>query len=301
VFGDGKSSPDAWAKVQLQTFLPALYAQLSNGGVMKFRTGVVRAGGDEEGKTFITTTQQVAVMKQNPYLVVVDSPPRPDGTVLAYYYYPDPLHRNPALKPRVSAALWTAMEEDIAKAGTNIDAYYETEAFQTHTVQLITELILDGFRRVHGKSPAMDAGGLQIMMDLVGIHPCTDFNGRTTRFYGVVSALESRMEPPIAFMSDFDLCSSLALYGAFLKSATAAYLKLKLALTGELLTGVCNAQMPNHYAVGYWSQLATDALAPISGGKPVQFDDSDWDLIRKRRFVALMDKKLGPSWIGRNK
>jgi len=303
VFGDGKSTADAWADKMVKEFLPKLYEQLSGGGVMKFRAEEVRAGGDEEGRNFITTPTQVSVMKANPYLIVEDKT-LPDGTVTAHYYYPDPLHLNPALQSRISPALWTACQADVAavagKDEAGRKAYRDSsDSYKQNTLNLMGELIREAFKRVYGKSAAMEAGGLQIMMDLVSIHPCTDFNGRTTRFVGVVAALESRLEPPIAFMSDFDLVTDRTLYGEFLKTATAAYLRLKLALTGELLSGVCNARQPNHYGVSYWAQLPTDALAPFTGGKPVTFDASDWPIIQHRQFVALMDKKLGKTWKGR--
>jgi len=238
-------------------------------------------------------------MKANPYLTVMDSPPRPDGTVLVYYYYPDPLHLNPALQSRVSAGLWTAMQANQKEAGTDQSKWLAYEAssdsYKANTIALLKELILEAFTRVYGQSAEMDAGGLQIMMDLVSIHPCADFNGRTTRFVGVVAAIDSRLEPPIAYMSDFDIVTPRNYYGQFLRASTAAYLALKKDMTGELLTGVCNGVTPDHYHVNSWAEFSKNSLTPLTGGKAVSFDSSDYELIRTREFVNLMDRKFTPT------
>ncbi len=69
------------------------------------------------------------------------------------------------------------------------------------------ELLVDAFRTVWRKPLGSTSNefqaALQMALRMVSIHPCTDFNGRTTRFFGSLASMEANKVIQIAYMSDF--------------------------------------------------------------------------------------------------
>jgi len=55
---------------------------------------------------------------------------------------------------------------------------------------------------------------LQVPLEvaLVSVHPYSDFNGRSTRFFALLTSLDNNDKPPISFISDFDLLINPRLY-----------------------------------------------------------------------------------------
>jgi len=307
-FGDGTSA-DAWAQRQLTQVLPRLSKDLSGRpDVVPYRDEEVRAGGDMEGRTFVATPGQVKAMQANPYLVV-NAAAQPDGNYFVYYYYPDPAHLNPALKSRVSPQLWADMT-----ASTYAGA--DDPKFKAHCKQLIQDLVLDMFKRHYGQAVAISTDstvkdGLSIILDMVSIHPFTDYNGRTTRFYLAAAIFESAVKvsgawqggaAPSAFISDFDLVTPKGDYAKQVLAGTSAVANLRAAMVAEFIKAASNPSYgpPKHFDLPAWEQFPNDALAWARGSTNVAFGAGDWDTIRTRNFVPLLDSKLGKNWPTRN-
>lgn len=299
IFGDGVSDAATWAKKVVEQVLPTLYHDLS-GQDIKFRTSEVRAGGDEQGKMFATTSQQILEMKKNPYLLVGGTFEKPN--YFAYYYYPDAKHYSKLVgkKTYLSPAMELKLKDPKLQSGPL-------------TQELITDLITNMLKRIHGKPVDYDTPtgfGLRAILDLVGIHPCTDFNGRTTRFFGQVASLESGKDPAGAFMSDFDLVTDPDIYGKFLAKSTALYHDLRLAMLEEFMKKVLwdnvKADGANsYYALPEFRGLVKSLEVFLGRGKAdpskLGTDQKTMQDIEKRRFVLLLDTLAGkPDWISRN-
>jgi hypothetical protein len=305
-FGGGIGAA-AWAKKMVEETLPGIYRELSGGAELSFRTESVRAGGPigqdpanlwTTGQ-FVGTTQQVAAMQQNPYLSVeVGGPVNGDaGLVATNYFYPDPL-RISGLQKATNLISPTMLAKIQAAAGyTGASA----GSLAPDTQALMKDLLLQMFTNMYGKS-ACTAGGdfqgaLQMALNLVSIHPCSDFNGRSTRFFMLVAALEGCGNIPVSFMSDFDIVTQFSAYYRFMQDANAGYLQLKVAMIAELLSSLANNVVARQYDLPEWSTLLKTAFKSF-GTKAftTELTDAENDQVRKRDFVPLMDQWFGKTW-----
>jgi len=243
---------------------------------------------DPETGYFFATKGQVNVMKANPYLEV-DAKPFPDRVSATYakdpnafmtvYYYPDPRH-------------YKGIAKKLGPLASQLLSDYtgQEEQFKNHTQLMIRQLLVDAFTTLWNKpvgSGNLFSGGLDAMLVLVSIHPCSDFNGRTTRFYGKLAALDSGMEFDVPFMSDFDLVTPVPTYAKFLQAGTDGANKLKVAMLGELLSAAAQNRTPRHYDLPEWAAWIKQAMSIFgtknfvnTPGKGV-YTDAEADLVRR--------------------
>lgn len=310
--GDKFSDKETWAVWVVDTFLPKLYNQLS-GKTMQYRTIPVRAGGiyeqlptDPETGFFMATKGQADVLAKNSYLTVSSKPyaGSTTGQTLISYYYPDPLHG--------AAATSLQAVKDEAAATKNYTAPGSDALFASRTKFLMRELLVNAFRAVWRKpmyAPSSTAvspdfqGALQMALQMVSIHPCTDFNGRTTRFFGVLAAMEVNKAMHIAYMSDFDIVTDFTRYYSFLVSGNKAYFNLKAATLAELLHSAANGRIPQHFQLPDWDNFVSDGLITFCNKKmSSSFTNEQNELIRTRKFIEFIDQACGSTeWGGRNR
>jgi len=185
--------------------------------------------------------------------------------------------------------------------------------FQQDTKDLVVELLRELFGRHYGaatsaqESDSLDA--LSIILDLVSVHPCGDFNGRTTRFVGFLVAIEGGEPHPFqAYISDFDLMMKKSNYAKFVNAGAVAFFNLRMRQFEELLLAWTDDRMADQYSLPSsrytvggtqtdgWLTWMNEAVVPFKKDpkKPViPMGPEDWTAIEKRRFVDLMDKMLG--------
>jgi len=303
--GDSFTDKETWAVWVVDTFLPKLYNQLS-GKTMQYRTTPVRAGGiyeqlptDPETGYFMATKGQADVIAKNTYLTVSSKPyaGSTTGQYLISYYYPDPLHPGGVVLP--------ALKEEIAST-KNYTNPGSDALFAARTKWLMRELLLDSFRSIWRQPMFRGVGDfqgpLEAALRMVSIHPCTDFNGRTTRFFGVIAAMEANKAMHIAYMSDFDIVTDFSRYYAFLTAGNKAYLNLKSATLAELLHAAANGKVPQHFQLPDWDNFVSEGLSTYCNKKmSSQFSTEQNELIRTRKFIEFIDKQCGPAWGGRDK
>jgi len=150
------------------------------------------------------------------------------------------------------------------------------------------------------KGPGDIQGALFAALRMVSIHPCKDFNGRSTRFFMLLAALEGCSAVPVSFMSDFDIVTQFDSYNTFMKNADQGYAQLKIAMLSELLSSLANNVIARQYDLPEWGVFLSTALKQFGNHDFSQrFTDNELDQIRTRAFVPLMDKWFGKSWPGR--
>lgn len=164
------------------------------------------------------------------------------------------------------------------------------------TKELVTALTLDAFLSSWFKEAPDMQGLVNLMIKLVSVHPCDNFNGRSTRMMGFILGQDYNQEnPPIGFFTDFDLVMPNTSYAEFLKRQTAAYHKLRLTLLANAIQAVATKQVPKHFEDTFmWDNFLNECMSLLkpAGGKAITIDAaSDWPLIEKRRWIDFLDKK----------
>src|SRR5690606_2435077 len=84
------SGKSAWVQKQVDLVLPEIFRQISgrNGNVDDFiRTEGIRAGGTQEGNTFLVNQSQLDALKANPYLTVESKPAANGKDFFVSYHY----------------------------------------------------------------------------------------------------------------------------------------------------------------------------------------------------------------------
>lgn len=191
-----------------------------------FRTEGVRAGGDEVGKTFEVTKEQLEVLQKNPYLEVEVI--TKDGKTFVSYHYPDVFHYK-KLKGMISPKLYQTLEKNPAEVFMK-----DAEARNLLNRVLIKELYDDFVTKFYkGKAD---------WVDLISIHPFADYNGRTVRL------LQKIADPTITntFLGDFDLLLPKEFQSATAVTATAAQNELMADLFDELIRAKTEKRMPDY-------------------------------------------------------
>lgn len=188
----GVGAVDAWANSMANTIIPGIYQTMSSGAVQSIRDNEVRAGGDQQGKTFLATGAQVEAMQNNPFLYV-EASPVPGAIDMYYtnYYYPDATDATRFMKlvnrtKFIPPAVVSQLKSGCCK-GNN-------------TQLLLRTLLTEVMRPLYGYPYFVPAA-----VALVSIHPYNDFNGRSTRFFSYIASLEARWDPVVSFLPDFDL------------------------------------------------------------------------------------------------
>jgi hypothetical protein len=298
--------------------LPKLYAQLS-GQPLPYRSSTVRAGGSYEQDPnkwettgyFLATKSQVEILKQNKYLFLQDQFIKPyindtykdDGsTFLVYYFYPSPQHLSADVKQMLEA------DEEGKNLLSQLKATYsntteDQDLLNTHTQLLVRILLLNLFSKYYAQ-PATHESIVQFENDLISIHPCTDFNGRTIRMFGLLAELDTGIDVDIPFVSDFDIVTDTKLYTAHLEQCSAGMTKLKNSMMGEIISAIIQQRSPNHYDLPQWKPMLESCMKTFSGNNsmkqfPGTFTDSENLLIEKRKFVELFDHWYNSQWSGR--
>jgi hypothetical protein len=306
-FGDCQSDQSTWAKQQVNVFLPQLYQNLS-GSNIQWRTNQVRAGGDyernwtlPENGEFLSTRGQLEILNANPYLTVFSSPytaapyQNDNNTFLVHYFYPDPLHLSDQIRTSLPAELQSRLKTSYGPD--------DQSAFEQDTADIIESLLLNVFMKYFGEEVHEDSI-VRLILDLISIHPCYDFNGRTTRFYGIVASMESNLDFFIPFLSDFDVVTPIPAYRHHLIESTTSATILKLSMMFEAVTAVIHDRSPQYNSLPEWKQFIELSLDEFQGEVPYTFSStfshSENELIRQRKFIELFDGWFGLNWSTRN-
>lgn len=296
-----------WGKSLSTGLLSKLYTSLA-GKEIQFRDSAVRAGGNYEQDPnnpetgyFLATKGQLDALATNQFLTVEAKPyPQDPSMYLVAYYYPDPLHYS-GIKNMLSSELL----KDIQAANNYTDPTNGPTLFAAHTKRMMDELIPKAFAAYYGygvgDSPNDFKSALGLALRMVSIHPCTDFNGRTTRFLNVYAAVAGDRDVPVAFMSDFDIVTNFDLYNQFVVASTAAYSKFKGALVLGMLQAVLGGKEPDHWNNPAWSTFMSESLAPLGTGHSfgLFFSNQENEQVRTRKFIELMDAWFNKNWKGR--
>jgi hypothetical protein len=180
----------------------------------------------------------------------------------------------------------------------------DSDLLKQHTQSLVRILLLNLFSKYYDQ-PATHQSIVEFENDLISIHPCTDFNGRTIRMFGMLAELDMNIDVAIPFVSDFDLVTDTKLYTAHLEQCSAGMKKLKNSMVGEMISAIINKRSPNHYDLPQWKTMIQACMKTFSGNESKQFavggtfTDEENLLIEKRKFVQLFDKWYNKKWSGR--
>jgi len=302
-FGDGSSNAAAWADKMTDDVLMKIYTKFC-GHAMNIRDESVRAGGDEPGENFQCTPGQAAVMQSSPYLETYVT--QKDTSYTCHYFYPDAAHMSKIVAAGYLKSPPPPATPDLATLSTTSA---EGEPFKTGTKALLRQLIRNVFFRIYNQPLSYPGAGLDVMLDLVGIHPATDCNGRSTRGIGILAMLEAGQEPVAAFLGDFDLVSTKAQYGAFLTRATEQYKLARHAWFVKTLNVVFSENRKVTSKDLFQDTPETKALAqsldaylvgvkgitlPPAGVDPNTF----WGQVASRKWIDIMATLGGTTWKG---
>lgn len=178
--------------------------------------------------------------------------------------------------------------------------------FQEHTRALMQELTVNAFETSWFADKPDVAGLTKLMWKLVSVHPRDNYNGRSTRMMGYLMSLDyDKNEPPIGFITDFDLFLQPGEYTQLLLLSTAAYHRLRLQLLVRTLYAIATRQMPKHFEDDeLWDGLTYDCLKLISPEikrNARLITAEDWPMIEQRQWIDLFDAKFGKQWRGRSR
>jgi len=306
-FGSSKSkywSENAWVSNARDTVLPLIFKKLSGGGLtQKWRSNEVRAGGPEKGKNFFAVGYQVDVMNRNRYLSVVPEKMSTPGDYLVHYYYPDMEHKEKLGtfkaddNPDLMKKLLTVVLRDI------------------HNTQIIKTISLGSFKPVphttpdkilphtfHDGSHGRVLGATKAFIDLVSVHPSANFNGRSTRTFVQLAALECGVQMPVSFCGDFDLVEDPHKYQHFIDVSTELYSLLQKmmvrAFAQKTFVERQKADGKNSYfkLMNGWMDLFK-SLEVFGVEAPTEkLSQKQFDMIRHRQWIPLFDSLGGIGW-----
>jgi hypothetical protein len=307
---------DVWAKKMVDELLPLVYHTLSGTGI-KYRNFGIRAGGDKENRTFDAWAEQCDAMAENDYLETHchKNPKEKESPYLCYYRYPGADSYEGlinTLKPR-NPKLVERLQED--PVGPDADKL---------TNDLIQELLLEMFERLSNKpigngkiypvnERKEDAeehpyrggdtslpGVIQAMIDLVSIHPCGDFNGRSTRGFAHLAAISGAMPCPVMALYDFDITASSTHLVKFVDQTTIIYEQIQREMIKHVWEkvekkeriGLTNGMS----AVGNEFMDIFKPFAVFGADPPTKWSRKYDRLIEKRLWVDMMDTMGGIKW-----
>jgi len=133
------------------------------------------------------------------------------------------------------------------------------------TQYLLTLLVRNVFERCFSQPVSLakpnKCDAVNVMTELVNIHLFGDFNGRTTRFMGLLASIELGEPALKAFLSDFDLLFPTELYQRHVLESSIKYVDLQRALLERMLAVVCverrKASSRDYYHLNQWNGLVS--------------------------------------------
>ncbi|MCK5072433.1 MAG: hypothetical protein KAQ98_03340, partial [Bacteriovoracaceae bacterium] len=295
-FSDEKFSREEWIKHQKENIIPEIYRRISGNleGFVYRNEGVSAAGGSRQNGTFLASTAQTAVLKNNNYLEVhAKSHPSGDG-FLVKYFYPDALHYK-QLKGIISDKLYETLEK------TDPDELLEKkhDLRKKLNSQIIDELLDDVLDRYYNTSVDFKKDkSMELAKDLISIHPFENFNGRTIRFWINLAHMEQGTAGPWSFLNDFDLLLSPIMQKKIATKGNEFHNKLRNRLLSELLISKGTRGPPPAYHDIDMLEDLFKSLEPLGFDpeKKITWDNSWNHLIRDRKFTELFDEIIGKSW-----
>ncbi|MEE3080242.1 MAG: HEAT repeat domain-containing protein [Bdellovibrionota bacterium] len=292
-FGSNLSKED-WVEYQIENVLSKMFEEVSGESCSiddAIRCEGIRAGGTQEGKTFLATNADTANMIKNPYLEVNYKPnPNGDGQLIEYFY-PDVFHFK-HLEGRISDELF----RELSDADPQLLYESDHELRKSLNKKLIRELLTDLFTRYHGEKAAYDTGmSVNLMRDLISIHPFENYNGRISREYFLSTNLQMNREVPIHMLADFDLLKSVDFYRKLLISTEEHYQEFRKGMLVELLNSRMEKRSPSYENIPELNKLL-NSFKVMGIDEDLPLDQDDLELIRQRRFTEYFDKNLNENW-----
>lgn len=232
-----------------------------------FRSEGIRAGGDEAGKSFLATTEQLKTMQANSYLEVVSTPQ--GNNHLVHYFYPDALHYK-KLKGKIPDELFNRL-------GT----YDPNQLMNDHGLrnslnkELISELVKDFSKRYKA--------GKAEWIDLISIHPFEDMNGRTVRMMQEIFANGENH----FILGDIDILQPLAEQKVYWQRSATAHQNFQADLIDEFLMAKTENRMPDYLKTNALKDYVNRAFPT-----PMKIDLDDHatlELIRNRQWLPLLE------------
>lgn len=273
----------SWAQIQVEQILPQIHRQVSGDGSEPWRLEGIRAGGDREGKTFQVTPEQLMELKANPYLTV-ESKPLSNGNHLVSYHYPDVFHVEKVMS-RLSPQL-----QNTLKSTSRERLWQDSNLRQSLNRRIIRELLTESFTRLGAQNTEAHLKSVEMLRELVSIHPFTDFNGRSLRLYSEMGNVEMKLEVPYSFLNDLDILTSKEKYAELLRAGTNARNVLIEALLAELSLAVKENRNPQFHRVKGLNEFFK-ALEPLGIRVPNrELNQRELDLIRRRDFQQFFEE-----------
>jgi hypothetical protein len=304
----GRNDPKPWAKKMKDEVLPYVYQQFS-GTNIRYRTYAIRAGGDETNKTFSATGIEADTLAANAILETHCNPKKGKDGYLCYYYYPGANAWQQA-KAMLSKDLIEKLEADPVGA--------EAEKL---TREVVEELLLKQLATLPGKyvggttplqtsRPPGSVPGESFkystfihmcMIKLVSVHPCMDFNGRSTRGFSQLASVAAGFPPPIMALYDFDITFPSGTIMSFMAKSTQAYEEIQqdiLRITIEAQEKGERVSVKEHFKDirNGWMNLF-QAFKELGAVPPEKWDPRFDRLIEKRLWFEMMDLMTGPKWV----
>ena len=299
-------SANSWVANARDTVLPMIFEKLSGGGLkQKWRSNEIRAGGPEKGKNFFAVGYHVEVMNRNKYLTVVPEKMTTPGDYLAHYYYPDLEHKaqlgrltaedNPSFMKLLLSVVLKELHDTQLVATRNGD--------HVKDVPLTTPEKLTDNRYHYSPSSTTMFGAAKALIDLISVHPSANFNGRSTRTFVQLAALEAGYQMPVSFCGDFDLVEFPNRYQYFIDLSTQLYTLLQKMMIREFVKKTFverqKADGKNSYfkLMNGWMDLFKSLEAFGVDPPAKKLTDKQFDMIRHRQWVPLFDSLGGVTWM----
>jgi hypothetical protein len=278
---DANKNKIEWVTKQVESILPQIHQKVSGDrDGSPWRTEGIRAGGDRDGRTFLVTTEQLEILRANPYLTVELKSSVGNGHLVAYHY-PDVFHADKImdrLSPQTRQRLQATPKDRL---------WQDTALRQTLNRQIIKDLLAESLARNATQAHNNQFQNIGVLRDLISIHPFGDFNGRSLRLYYEMGYAEKGLELPYSFLNDLDILTSEKKYAELLREGSLARKKLIESFMAELSLAMKENRNPQYHQVEGLNKFF-EALKPI-GGRAMsrELTFSELEMIRRRDFQSL--------------
>ncbi len=285
-------SGDRWqTQTAKQDFTKIFKAISGNSSAESFdlilRKEGIRAGGDEEGKTFFISEKELKPLQDNPYIEVNIKKHSSEG-YLVEYFYPDAFHYK-KLKGKISDSLYQTLENSNQEL-----LMKDVSTRQKLNTQIITELLDDAFKHYQGTSISLDEPSIRYMRDLISIHPFSDFNGRSIRMYFKLALAQKNKSVPYFMMSDMDLLMPPAEQVNYLRQAIAPHQELQRGLIEEFALAKGQKRAPDYLKAIDFNKFVSSGFSDIAS---IDLNaPEELEMIKKREWTKLSDKAAYKGW-----
>ncbi len=284
--------PDLWPIKQVEEILPMLHKSITGNGDSEYRNEGVRGGGSDDGNRFYVTKQELTELQSNPYLTVEVQYDQKEQAYLVSYHYPDVFHFK-KLKDFMSEELFDELNKVTEK-----ELWDDADKRKMLNQKLVKELLLGVFKKYHAMGIGEGNGLLfaKFLRDLVSIHPFSDFNGRTLRFYMDLAVMNTvSSEAKGYYLSDFDLLKSPEFFAKSIKKEADLKRRMRLDFIRELLMARSDKRRPDFLNLPIVKEKMEEQLKLI-GGENFSSKNLDWDLVKERKFLQFFDSLFGKNW-----